>query len=85
MMGIASDSFYRQFESLCDGIIEFRSSDEGGQVEHFARVRTLRGMSSDNRWRRLQLHNDGSVTTDADIKPRELGIGGWLKGPKKSR
>jgi len=84
MMGIASDSFYKQFESLCDGIIEFRSSDEG-QVEHFARVRTLRGTSSDNRWRRLQLHNDGSVTIDPAGKPRELGIGGWLKGPKKSR
>lgn len=85
MMGIASDSFYKQFESLCDGIIEFRSSDEGGQVEHFARVRTLRGTSSDNRWRKLELHNDGSVTIDHDQKPRELGIGGWLKGPKKSR
>ena len=85
MMGIASDSFYKQFESLCDGIIEFRSSDEGGQVVHFARVRTLRGMSSDNRWRRLQLHNNGSVTIDPASKPRELGIGGWLKGPKKSR
>lgn len=85
MMGIASDSFYKQFESLCDGIIEFRSSDEGGQVEHFARTRTLRGTSSDNRWRKLELHNDGSVTIDRDQKPRELGIGGWLKGPKKSR
>jgi len=85
MMGIASDSFYKQFESLCDGIIEFRSSDDGGQVEHFARVRTLRGTSSDNRWRRLQLHNDGSVTIDPAGRARELGIGGWLKGPKKSR
>lgn len=85
MMGIASDSFYKQFESLCDGIIEFRSGDEGGQVEHFARVRTLRGMSSDNRWRKLELQNDGSVTIDSAQKPRELGIGGWLKGPKKSR
>ena len=85
MMGIASDSFYKQFESLCDGIIEFRSGEEGGQVEHFARVRTLRGTSSDNRWRRLELHRDGSVTVDRDRKPRELGIGGWLKGPKKSR
>src|SRR6267143_843338 len=85
LKGIASDSFYKQFESLCDGIIEFRTGDEGGQVQHFARVRTLRGMSSDNRWRLLQLQNDGSVTIDADSKPRELGIGGWLKGPKKSR
>src|SRR2546425_723946 len=33
----------------------------------------------------LQIHNDGSVTIDPDTKPRELGIGGWLKGPKKSR
>ncbi len=85
MMGIASESFYKQFESLCDGIIEFRSGDEQGRVEHYTRVRTMRGMSSDTRWRRLKLHNDGSVSIDRDSKPKELGIGGWLKGPKKVR
>ncbi len=85
MMGIASDSFYKQFESLCDGIIEFRSTDEGGQVEHLTRLRTLRGTSSDTRWRKLRLLNDGSVILDESGKTRELGIGGWLKGPKKSK
>lgn len=83
MMGIASDSFYKQFESLCDGIIEFKNRDDGSQVEHFARVRTLRGMSSDNRWRRLQLQSNGSVRIDRDSRPREFGIRDWLKGPEK--
>ncbi len=83
MTSIASEGFYKQFESLCDGIIEFRSGDEAGRVEHYARVRTIRGMSCDSRWRRLRLQNDGSVAVGNVAKPRELGISGWLKGPGK--
>ena len=83
MTGIASDSFYKQFESLCEGIIEFRSGDETGRVEHYARVRAIRGMHADSRWRRLKLHHDGSVAVDPTEKPIELGFRGWLKGPRK--
>jgi KaiC/GvpD/RAD55 family RecA-like ATPase len=83
MTGIASDSFYKQFESLCDGIIDFRSGEEAGRVEHYARVRTIRGMHCDTRWRKLRLRNDGSVVIDQSEKPKEFGISAWLKGPGK--
>ena len=84
MTGISSESFYNQFESLSDGIIEFRSIEESGRLEHYARVRTIRGMHADTRWRHLRLHHDGSVVVDSTDTAKELGFRGWLKGPRKS-
>lgn len=83
MTGTASESFYKQFEALCDGIIDFRSGDEAGKIEHYARVRTIRGMSCDTRWRRLKLLDNGAVTVESPPKGKELGFSGWLRGPKK--
>ena len=59
--GVYSEAFYRQFESLCDGIVDFRSQEQGGQMEHSIRVRAMRGRSFDSRWRQLRLA-DGAVT-----------------------
>jgi KaiC/GvpD/RAD55 family RecA-like ATPase len=71
-------------ESLCEGIFDLKSKEEGGRVEHYLRVRTIRGKAHDSRWRRLKMENNGEVTlgTVPPYAP-ELGIGGWLKGPKK--
>ncbi len=84
--GVASDSFYKNFEALCDGIIDLRSLEEEGRFEHYARARTIRGTISDSRWRRLQVLETGEVKVDpspAKIKALEIGLGGWLKGPGK--
>jgi KaiC/GvpD/RAD55 family RecA-like ATPase len=72
--GIASDAFYRQYENLCDGIIDFKSIEEEEQVKHYFRVRTMRGKKSDSRWQHLLLLNNGEVTLDA-ARPKigELG------------
>lgn len=59
--GVYSEAFYKQFESLCDGIIDFRSHEQGGQIEHEVRVRAMRGRTFDSRWRRLRLLTDGEV------------------------
>jgi KaiC/GvpD/RAD55 family RecA-like ATPase len=58
--GVYSEAFYRQFESLCDGIIDFRSQEQGGRIEHNVRVRAMRGRSFDSQWRQLRLA-DGAV------------------------
>lgn len=82
--GVASEGFYKHFEALCDGIIDMTSREEAGRFEHYARVRTMRGGSIDSRWRRLQLLDNGGVTMDTGpVKEKGLGLGGWLKGPRK--
>jgi KaiC/GvpD/RAD55 family RecA-like ATPase len=84
--GIASETFYRNFEALCDGIFDMRSLEEQGSIQHYARARTMRGTVSDTRWRRLQLSNNGRVQVDsspAKVQESNIGLGGWLKGPGK--
>jgi KaiC/GvpD/RAD55 family RecA-like ATPase len=82
--GVASQAFYKHLESLCEGIFDLKSQEESGKVEHHLRLRTIRGKSHDSRWRRLDLSDNGKVMLGAILpKARELGLGGWLKGPKK--
>src|SRR5260370_27762208 len=83
--GVWTDSFYRQFEAQCDGVIDFKAEEDEGQLENFVRVRSIRGKSCDSRWRRLRLEGNGEVVLDkpGEGKKKEIGISGWLKGPKK--
>ena len=60
--GVYSDAFCRQFESVADGIIELRSEEKSSGVEHFIRVRAMRGKNYDSRWHKLQLLDSGKVT-----------------------
>ncbi len=39
--------------------------EEEEQVEHYFRVRTVRGKKSDSRWQHLLLLNNGEVKLDA--------------------
>ena len=83
--GVFSEGFYKQMEAVCDGVLDFRTEESDGRLENFVRVRTLRGRSCDSRWRRLRINAIGEVTLDRrDEKKREIGISGWLKGPKKN-
>ncbi len=60
--GVASDAFYRQFESLADGIIDFKSEERENELQHCVRIRSLRGRGCDSRWRKLRLSDNGEVT-----------------------
>lgn len=83
--GVWSASFYRQFEAQCEGVIDFKTEEDEGQLENFVRVRSIRGKSCDSRWRHLRLDGNGEVVLE-DLgvgKKKEIGISGWLKGPKK--
>lgn len=81
LAGVASETLYKQLESLSDGILDFRSSENQGELQHFVRLRTLRDKSCDTRWRRLSLDKNGRVSIDTSMHPsHELGIRRWIKG-----
>ncbi len=87
MTGVHSGAFYRQFESLADAVIDLRSREFEGHLEHLLRVRTIRGIAADSRWRLLTVTPRGEVRVLGPArvggKPRErrrrplpLGTGG---------
>lgn len=81
--GVHSQTFYNNFETLCDGILDFQSREEKDGLEHYFRVRTIRGKTHDSRWRHLRLLDNGRVVYDTkEPKDKTLGIRGWVKGPK---
>jgi class 3 adenylate cyclase len=60
--GTASESFFRQFEALGDGVLDLRTVEQGDQVEQRIRVRGLHGRRIDSRWHSLSLAHDGTVS-----------------------
>ena len=60
MSGITSESFYKQYVALCDGIIDFKTQEKEG-LEHLVRVRLMRGKNCDSRWHKLQILDNGEV------------------------
>jgi len=83
--GVWSPSFYKQFEAQCEGVFDFKAEEDEGQLENYVRVRSMRGKSCDSRWRHLRLEANGEVVLDkqSEGKKKEIGLSGWLKGPKK--
>ncbi len=63
--GVASDSFYRQREALADAVIDFKAVEEGRRLEHYIRLRALRGAKFDSTWRRIELFGSSRVRLSA--------------------
>ncbi len=83
LAGVHSEGFYRQLESLCDGIIDFKSPEEGGHLEHYIRVRSIRGQLPNTSWHTLQLQSNGEVSIGTKpITTQEIGLRGWIRGKK---
>jgi KaiC/GvpD/RAD55 family RecA-like ATPase len=59
-----SEAFYKQFESLMDGIIEFKREEIGGTTQHLVRVKALRGRKYDPQWHRLMVRDNLEVTLE---------------------
>jgi KaiC/GvpD/RAD55 family RecA-like ATPase len=82
--GVWSESYYKQFEAQSDGVIDFKAEEDEGQLENYVRVRSIRGKTCDSRWRHIHLEDSGEVVLDKPGESKkEMGISGWLKGPKK--
>lgn len=63
-LGVASESFYRQHESLADGIMDCKSQEVNGVMEHYVRMRTFRGKTSNSKWRKVNLLPGGEVALE---------------------
>ena len=59
--GVGSSALCKQLESLSDGIVDFKSNENEGRIEHLVRVRVMRGRNVDSRWHRLLLQENGEV------------------------
>jgi KaiC/GvpD/RAD55 family RecA-like ATPase len=57
-----SEEFYKQFESLMDGIVEFKREEIGGATQHLVRVKALRGRKYDPQWHRQIVRDNIEVT-----------------------
>jgi KaiC/GvpD/RAD55 family RecA-like ATPase len=79
-----SDSFLKQFEAQCDGVIDFKSREEvEGKIERYVRPRSFREKACDSRWRHLVLLDGGEIALERKpLKDDQLGIRGWIRGPK---
>lgn len=62
LRGTVSDTFLNQFESMSDGIIDFKAEENAGEIEQLVRVRLMRRRKFKSRWQRLNLADTGEVT-----------------------
>ena len=59
--GVFSEAFYKQFESFCDGVLDFRTEEKGTSIEHSMRVKLMRGKPHETAWQSLRLLEGGKV------------------------
>lgn len=55
LTGVASESFYRKREAMVDAVVDIKAVEEGRKLEHYIRLRALRGAKFDSSWRRIEL------------------------------
>jgi KaiC/GvpD/RAD55 family RecA-like ATPase len=60
--GVGSESFRGQMEALHDIIVDFKSEEQPEKIEHYVRLRLIRGKRVDARWRKLSLLDNGEVS-----------------------
>ncbi|HEY6237613.1 MAG TPA: hypothetical protein VIZ68_00310 [Thermoplasmata archaeon] len=67
-VGVTSEGFHRQFESMADGVLDCRSREQDDRIQQQIRVRNLRGRSPDSRWQTVSVV-DGEVRRDRSAGP----------------
>jgi class 3 adenylate cyclase len=63
-VGFATERFYRQFESMCDAILELQAAEIDGKIRQRLRVKTFHGQSFDSQWHLLAEDPSGGVRFD---------------------
>jgi KaiC/GvpD/RAD55 family RecA-like ATPase len=60
--GIHSESFYKQFESDADGVIDLRVMERDEEAKNLLRIRSLKGQPHDARWHEIQIKRNGEAS-----------------------
>lgn len=59
--GSGSPSFLKQLENLYDMILDFKSEEKEGKLQHYTRARIVRGRAHDSIWHELAIGDNGEV------------------------
>lgn len=59
-----SESIYKIIEGTVDGIVDVKIEEEGGEVRNLIRIRSMRTVGYDSRWRRLKIGENFEVTLE---------------------
>ncbi|OFX17967.1 hypothetical protein A3K71_03060 [archaeon RBG_16_50_20] len=62
--GVHSDWVYSQLEDAADGVIDFKIEDNGEETRDALRIRSMRTVGFDRRWRRLKIGENFEVTLE---------------------
>jgi len=62
--GVYSEYIYKTLETSADGIIDVKIDEEGGEVKNLMRIRNMRSVGYDTRWRRLKIGENFEVTLE---------------------
>lgn len=55
LRGVHTESFYKQLESIVDGVIDLRIMERDEEVKNLLRVRSLKGQPHDTHWHEIQI------------------------------
>ena len=62
--GVCSEYIYKTMEASVDGIVDLKIDEEGGEVRNLIRIRNMRSVGFDSRWRRLKIDDNFEVTLE---------------------
>jgi len=57
MNGVHSEWVYKRFESVSDGIIDFKLEERDGRTRSVMRIRNMRNVGFDSQWHSLLVDN----------------------------
>lgn len=69
LTGVHSNSAYEQLEAACDGVIDLKVEEVGGEVRNLIRIRKMRDVGFDSRWNRFSISENVEVTLESHLSP----------------
>ena len=64
MRGMHSDSTYKNLESSCDGVIDFKLDETAEEAKSMIRIRSMRSVGFDSKWHTLKTGENFEVTLE---------------------